>query len=169
VNRLQNAIEVLYKGIRPVSEVVNAIGMVAMAVMMAFVAVDVTLRKLANMPILGSIELTQFMLAICASFGLAQCAVNKGHVVIDLFISKFSRRARGLMGIFTGILGVGVGVLMTWQLFNYIFIIKESNDVTGVLYIPIWPFIGLVTFGFALFCVVLIIHFLEFIVEGSGK
>jgi TRAP-type C4-dicarboxylate transport system permease small subunit len=169
VNHLQNTIESLYRGIKPLSTVVNSIGMAAMAVMMVFVAMDVTLRKLANMPILGSIELTQFILAICAAFGLAQCAVNKGHVVIDLVISRLSRRTRGLLGIGTGILSIGVGVLMTWQLISYIFITMKANNVTGVLYIPIWPFVALVTFGFALFCVVLIIHFLEFIVEGSRK
>jgi TRAP-type C4-dicarboxylate transport system permease small subunit len=169
VNHLQNVIESLYRGIKPLSTVVNSIGMAAMTAMMVFVAVDVTLRKVANMPILGSIELTQFLLAICASFGLAQCAVNKGHVVIDLVISRLSRRTRGLLGIGTGILSIGVGVLMTWQLVNYIFITMKANNVTGVLYIPIWPFIALVTFGFALFCVVLIVHFLEFIVEGSRK
>jgi TRAP-type C4-dicarboxylate transport system permease small subunit len=169
VDRLQNAIDSLYKGIKPLSTVVNSIGMAAMAVMMVFVAVDVTLRKLANMPILGSIELTQFILAICASFGLAQCAVNKGHVVIDMVISRLSRRSRGLLGIGTGILGVGVGALMTWQLINYVLITLKANNVTGVLYIPIWPVVALVTFGFALYCVVLIIHFLEFIVEGGGR
>lgn len=169
MSHLQNAVVSLYKGIKPLSTVVNSIGMAAMTVMMVFVAVDVTLRKVANMPILGSIELTQFMLAICASFGLAQCAVNKGHVVIDLFISRLSRRSRGLLGIGTGILGVGVGALMTWQLFNYIWITQKANDVTGVLYIPIWPFVALVTFGFALFWIVLIIHLLEFIVEGSRR
>jgi TRAP-type C4-dicarboxylate transport system permease small subunit len=169
VNHLQNAIESLYKGIKPLSTVVNSIGMAAMAMMMVFVAVDVTLRKVANMPILGSIELTQFMLAICASFGLAQCAVNKAHVVIDMVTSRLSTRTRGLLGMGTGILSVGVGVLMTWQLVNYIFITLKANNVTGVLYIPIWPFVALVTFGFALLCVVLIIHFLEFIVEGSRK
>jgi TRAP-type C4-dicarboxylate transport system permease small subunit len=169
VNHLQKAVDSLYKGIKPLSTVVNSIGMGAMAVMMVFVAVDVTLRKVANMPILGSIELTQFLLAICASFGLAQCAVNKGHVVIDLVISRLSRRRRGWLGIGTGIISVGVGVLMTWQLVNYIFITMKANNVTGVLSVPIWPVVALVTFGFALFCVVLIIHFLEFIVEGSGK
>ena len=169
MNHLQNAIESLYKGIKPLSTVVNSIGMAAMTVMMVFVAVDVTLRKVANMPILGSIELTQFMLAICGSFGLAQCAVNKGHVVIDMVISRLSRRTRGSLGIGTGILSIGVGALMTWQLINYVFITLKANNVTGVLYIPIWPVVALVTFGFALYCVVLIIHFLEFIVEGSGK
>ena len=169
MNHLQNAIESLYKGIKPLSTVVNSIGVAAMTVMMVFVAVDVTLRKVANMPILGSIELTQFMLAICASFGLAQCAVNKGHVVIDMVTSRLSSRTRGLLGIGTGILGVGVGALMTWQLINYVFITLKANNVTGVLYIPIWPFVALVTFGFALLCVVLIIHFLEFIVEGSRR
>lgn len=169
MNRLQNAIESLYRGIKPLSTVVNSIGMAAMAMMMVFVAVDVTLRKVANMPILGSIEITQFILAICASFGLAQCAVNKGHVVIDMVTSRLSRRARGLLGIGTGILSIGAGVLMTWQLINYIFIIKKANNVSSVLYIPIWPFVALVTFGFALYCVVLIVHFLEFVVEGSEK
>jgi len=169
VDQLQSAIESLYKGIKPVSTVVNSIGMAAMTVMMVFVAVDVTLRKVANMPILGSIEITQFILAICAAFGLAQCAVNKGHVVIDMVISRLSSRSRGLLGIGTGILSIAAGVLMTWQLVNYVFITMKANNVTGVLSIPIWPFVALVTFGFALFCVVLIIHFLEFIVEGSGK
>ena len=169
MNHLQKTIDSLYRRIKPVSKVANAIGMVAMTVMMVFVTVDVTLRKLANMPILGSIEITQFMLAICASFGLAQCAVDKGHVVIDLVIAKLTRRTRGLLGIGTGILSVAAGVLLTWQLFKYIFIVMKSNNVTGVLYIPMWPFVALVTFGFALFCVVLIIHFLEFILEGSGK
>jgi TRAP-type C4-dicarboxylate transport system permease small subunit len=59
--------------------------------------------------------------------------------------------------------------LVTWQLFNYIFIIKEENNVSSVLKIPMWPFVALVTFGFALFCLVLFIHFLEHILEGSGK
>jgi TRAP-type C4-dicarboxylate transport system permease small subunit len=95
---LENVIESLYKGIKPVSKVVNAIGMLSMTVMMVFVTVDVTMRKLANMPILGSIELTQFMLAVCASFGLAQCAVEKGHVVIDLVINKLTRRTRDCWG-----------------------------------------------------------------------
>jgi TRAP-type C4-dicarboxylate transport system permease small subunit len=78
--------------------VVNAIGMVAMTVMMVFVALDVTLRKLANMPILGSIEITQFMLAICVSFGLAQCTIDKGHVTIDLFVAKLTTRTKALLG-----------------------------------------------------------------------
>jgi TRAP-type C4-dicarboxylate transport system permease small subunit len=73
------------------------------------------------------------------------------------------------LGIGTGILSLAAAVLLTWQLFKYIFIVMDANNVTGVLYIPIWPFVALVTFGFALFCVVLIVHFLEFILEGSGK
>jgi TRAP-type C4-dicarboxylate transport system permease small subunit len=169
VNRLQKVIESLYKGIKPVSRVANAIGMVMMTVMMIFVTLDVTLRKLVSMPILGSIEITQFMLAICVSFGLAQCTIDKGHVVIDLFVARLTTRAKARLGIVTGMLAFGSCLLVTWQLFNYIFIIKEVNNVSNVLKIPMWPFVALVTFGFILFCFVLFVHFLEYIVEGSGK
>jgi TRAP-type transport system small permease protein len=169
VNRLQIVIESLYKGIKPVSSVVNVIGMVAMTLMMVFVALDVTLRKLANMPILGSIEITQFMLAICVSFGLAKCTIDKGHVTIDLLVARLTPRAKALLGIVTGFLALGSCLLVTWQLFNYIFIIKEVNNVSSVLKIPMWPFVALVTFGFVLFCLVLFVNFLEYILEGSGK
>jgi len=169
VNRLQKVIEYLYKGVKPVSSVANAIGMVMMTVMMIFVTLDVTLRKLVSMPILGSIEITQFMLAICVSFGLAKCTIDKDHVIVDLFVSRLTTRAKALLGIVTGILAFGSCLLVTWQLFNYIFIIKEVNNVSNVLKIPLWPFVALVTFGFVLFCFVLFVHFLEYIVEGSGK
>lgn len=169
MNRLEKVIVSLYKGMKPVSRVVNAIGMVMMTVMMIFVTLDVTLRKLFSMPILGSIEITQFMLAICVSFGLAQCTIDKGHVIVDLFVSRLTTRARARLGIVTGMLAFGSCLMVTWQLFNYIFIIKGVNNVSSVLKIPMWPFVALVTFGFILFCFVLFVHFLEYILEGSGK
>lgn len=169
MNHLQKVIESLYKGMKPLSRVVNAIGMVMMTVMMIFVTLDVTLRKLVSMPILGSIEITQFMLAICVSFGLAQCTIDKGHVVVDLFVSRLTTRARARLGIVTGMLAFLSCLMVTWQLFNYIFIIKEVNNVSSVLKIPMWPFVALVTFGFVLFCFVLFIQFLEYLLEGNGK
>ena len=169
MNRLEKVIESLYKGMKPVSSVANAIGMVMMTVMMIFVTLDVTLRKLVSMPILGSIEITQFMLAICVSFGLAQCTIDKGHVIVDLFVSRLTTRAKARLGIVTGVLAFGSCLMVTWQLFNYIFIIKEVNNVSSVLKIPMWPFVALVTLGFVLFCFVLFIQFLEYILEGSGK
>ena len=162
-------IDILNKGLKPLSKSVNGIGMVMMTVMMVFVAVDVTLRKLFDSPILGSIEITQFILAICVAFALAQCTIDKGHVVIDLFIGRLTPLAKARLGIVTGILAFGSGVLVTWQLYNYIFIIKEANNVTNVLKIPMWPFVALVTFGFILFCIVLFVQILEYILEGSGK
>lgn len=166
---MQNIIDSLYKGIKPVSRVVNVIGMIMMTAMMIFVTLDVTLRKLFDSPILGSIEITQFILAICVSFGLAQCTIDKGHVIVDLFVSRLTTRAKARLGIVTGMLAFGSCLLVTWQLFNYIFIIKENNNVSSVLKIPMWPFVALVTFGFVLFCFVLFIQFLEYISEGSGK
>jgi TRAP-type C4-dicarboxylate transport system permease small subunit len=169
VSKINKFIAKCYKGIQPVSDLGNYIGMVTLFIMMVLTAVDVTMRKTINMPVLGSYELLQFLLAIGAGLGLAHCAVKKQHVVIDLFTSKASEKTNGILGIFTGLFSIIVGIAMTWQLFNYIMITMKSGQSSAVLMIPIWPFVAIVTFGFALYTVVLIIHYLEFIRAAISK
>jgi TRAP-type C4-dicarboxylate transport system permease small subunit len=140
--------------------------MVALAVMMFLTAFDVTLRKLANMPIQGAYELDQFMLAITISLGLAYCAVEKGHVTIDLLTSRLSKRTQGIINSITGLLTLIFVAIMTWQTFIYITMLARSGLTSTVLLIPVFPFVIIVTFGIALFSLVLLVNFLEFLVEG---
>jgi TRAP-type C4-dicarboxylate transport system permease small subunit len=169
VSKINKFIEKCYKGIQPVSDLGNYIGMVTLFIMMVLTAVDVTMRKTINMPVLGSYELLQFLLAIGAGLGLAHCAVKKQHVIIDLFLSKMSDKSKGLLGSITGLFSILVGAGMTWQLYNYIMITMKSGQASAVLMIPIWPFVAIVTFGFALYTVVLIIHYLEFLRDATSK
>lgn len=169
MSRLERIISSLYRAMKPVSWVANSIGLVALAAMMFLTAVDVTMRKAANMPILGSYELIQFMMVVCGAFGLAHCAIEKGHVSVDLVTSKLSHKARGLIGIITGLIGLAVGIVLTWQAVNYIFILEKSKQATSVLIAPLYPFAALFAFSCALYCIVLLIHFFEFLKEGTTK
>jgi TRAP-type C4-dicarboxylate transport system permease small subunit len=157
MDNLQKAIDSMYKYMRPISTVANSIAMISLAVMMFLTAADVLLRKLANAPIMGSFEFTQFTMLICTGFGLAYCAVEKGHIFVDL------------LGIITGFLALVAGILLTWQQFQHIGLLQQSNQSSAVLMIPLYPFVGLLTFSLALYTIVLIIHFLEFIKQGAGK
>ena len=56
--------------------------------MMLLTAIDVTLRKTINFSILGAYELAQFMMAITIGLAMAQCGLEKGHIVVDVFISR---------------------------------------------------------------------------------
>jgi len=166
---LQGIIDKFYKVIKPVSTVSNSIGMVALAVMMILTAVDVTLRKTLNMPIIGAYELIQFMMAITVAFGLAYCGVEKGHVTVDLVENRLSKRNRAVLNMVTGFLGLVIAILITWQTCVHITKLYDSKVLSQVLLIPIYPFVGLVAFGIALYALVLLVHFLEFIREGTNK
>ncbi len=159
----------LYRVMKPVSRVANGIGLVALAAMMFLTAVDVTLRKVANMPIIGSYELVQMMMVTCGAFGLAHCAIEKGHVAVDLVTSRLPHRTRGALGIITGLIGLVVGIVLTWQAVNYIFILQKSGQMTAVLIVPLYPFVALFAFGCVLYCIVLFIHFFEFVKEGTTR
>lgn len=166
---IQKIIDKIYQIIKPVSTVSNAVGMVTLAAMMLLTAFDVILRKTINAPILGSYELIQFMMAITVSFGLAYCGLEKGHVTVDLIENRLSKRTRGILGIITGFLGLVIAALITWQTCVYVMRQVSTKVVSNVLLIPMYPFVGLVAFGIALYTVVLVIHLLEYIQEGTAK
>jgi len=169
MNGLQRIIDKCYQVIKPVSTVFNTIGMVALAAMMLLTALDVILRKTINAPIVGAYELIQFMMAITVSFGLAYCGIEKGHITVDLIENRLSKRAHGILGIITGFLGLVIAALITWQTCVYILKQQQSQLLSQVLLVPVYPFVGLVAFGIALYTVVLLIHLFEFIQEGTGK
>ncbi len=162
---LKRVIDLLYKGLSPVADVANAIAMVALAAMMFLTAIDVLGRKLFNSPILGSYELIQFMMAISIAFGLAYCGMKKGHVNIDLILMHLSKRVNAILGIITGFIAFIMIGITVWQTCLYIIRQASTNVQSPTLYIPIFPFVGIVAFGLALYCVVLIIHWLEYILQ----
>ena len=59
--------------------------------------VDVFLRYLFNSPILGSYELTEFMMAILVFGSVAYTMVVKGHVTVDLVITRLPARAQAIL------------------------------------------------------------------------
>jgi len=58
---------------------------------------------------------------------------------------------------------------MTWQGIIYVPQVYDSGTLSYTLYIPIYPFVGVVAFGLALYSVVLLIHFWEFISEAKSE
>ena len=169
VNGLERFIKSVYRIIKPVSNVASSVGMILLAAMMFLTAADVILRYSFNSPIQGTYELTQYMLAITVVVGLSYCAIEKGHVTIDLLTTRMSRRTRAIFDSVTGFLGLVVAALMTWQTCIHIVMLQKSELVSTVLLIPVFPFVAIVAFGIAFYCVVLIVQFLESVMEGMKQ
>lgn len=154
---------------RPINYWSNNIGLVSLVAMMLLTAVDVTLRKTINFSILGAYEVVKFLMAVAIGLAMAQCGLEKGHIVVDVFISRLSKFARGIAGCVTGLLSLGVGIMVTWQTALYVPQMQASHQTSPTLIIPLYPFIGIVAFGLALYAFVLLIHFWEFLSEARRK
>ncbi|MFX0202441.1 MAG: TRAP transporter small permease subunit, partial [Candidatus Hodarchaeota archaeon] len=83
----------LNKILLPVSIVLQGVGAVVLAVMMFLTASDVTLRQF-KLPIIGTDDITAFLMAILISFGLAYCTIKKGHVQVDFIVERLSIRTQ---------------------------------------------------------------------------
>jgi TRAP-type C4-dicarboxylate transport system permease small subunit len=166
---LQKAIDFLCKITGPVNKVAAWAGMVCLAAMMFLTAADVILRKFFDKPILGSYELTQFLLAITVALGLAYCCTERGHVTLDIVTSHLKRRFRARINAIMGIFGLAVAVVILWQTFSYIFALRKSQLLSTVLLIPVYPFVAIVALGMLFFCLSLLLHLLEFIRDGAQK
>lgn len=163
---LSKAANSLNKVVRPVSQVMHGVGVGVLAVMMFFTGADVTLRYVFNRPIGGSVELTQYMMAIIVAFGLAYCAVMKGHVRVDFAISRFPPRTQAIINSITGLLGFGLFSVATWQLFLYIKELFDSGQSSVVMLIPAFPFVAVVALGGVTLCLVLLADFLDFLSQA---
>lgn len=154
----------LYSTLRPISVVLQGVGAGVLTVMMLLTASDVTLRQFKS-PLMGTIDITEFLMAILVSFGLAYCAIRKGHVKVDLIVERLPIRVQAIIDTVTTLLSLGLCILITWQSFVNMVSVYNSGATSWTLNITVFPFAGLVAFGFAWFTLVLLADFLNAIVR----
>jgi C4-dicarboxylate transporter DctM subunit len=159
----------LGKVISPASRVINSIGVGILAAMMVLTAADVVLRYLFSRPVTGAMELTEYMMAIVVSFGLAYTAVQKGHVSVDLVISRLSARAQALVKSITFFLCLCFFSLIAWRSICYGEVLRSGGYTSSALYIPASPFAYVVAFGSAMLCLVFLVNLLENLAKVTEK
>ncbi len=145
------------------------IGMAFLIAMMLLTVVDVILRFFFNNPVMGTFELIQFMMAVLISFGISYTAVEKGHVGVDIVVSRLRQKPRIIIGCITQLLGLGLFTLITWQAAVQARTLWESGATTSVLLIPVFPFVYLFSFGCAMLCLVLLGNFIDSLLEMAKK
>lgn len=144
----------------------NSIAGFVLVVMMLLTGLDVTLRYLFNSPIPGSIELTQYMMPIIITFGLAQCAKEKGHVNVELFISKLSGRKKAFMNSIINLFFFTLFGLITWQSILRALGMIASGLKSEVLSFPIFPFVLMVSLGCGVLSLVVLMDFIKSLMEA---
>lgn len=150
---IENGIDILF---RPLSIVYWKAGGWALAGMMIITASDVFLRSIFNQPIKGSVDITECLMPILTTSGLAYVTIKKDHINADLLVLRLPLRVQLIINIVTDILSFIFCFLVSWQSFLNTKAMSHLGVTTGVLPIPKYPFVGVVGFGMLLITAMLL-------------
>lgn len=156
IERLNQSLEAW---IYPISRLMSWVASVILFSMMLLTITDVFLRKVFSRSILGTVEVTEFMLVIVIFFALAHTEVLDGHVKVDLVISRFSGRIQGLVDMITQFACFLLSGLITWSTVVYSEKMRVSGEVSQDLWIPIYPFLYIVAVGCGILALTLLTKF----------
>lgn len=146
-------------------DIVGFFSLVTIVIMMMLTTTDVVLRYLFDRPILGSMEMTELLMVSVAGLSLAWCTLKSGHIRVDIITNMFSKKTNKMIDIINYILTGIICAFIVPALINR-YIEGEKLDIrTYVLRIPEGPFVLLLTFGYFLTFLVLIVKTVKSIVE----
>ncbi|MCS7281153.1 MAG: TRAP transporter small permease [Desulfobacterota bacterium] len=129
-------------------------------VMMALVVTDIIIRR-PLWPIPGLYDYVSLLGAAIISLAIPFSAVQKGHVQVEIFVSKLPSRAQAAIDAIMGILSLVFFVIVSWQTFVLGTEVKRSGEVSMSAHLEFYPFIYLVSVMCALLCVVLIVDVIK--------
>ena len=147
-------VEKVKKGIQTINRFVAGVSGCFLIPLMIITAADVVARDVFNHPIPGTVELSQYMLAIFILLGLAYSQQVKAHVAVSIITSRFSERAQLILSIITALMSLFIFSVLAWQ---GLVVGIEERAVSDMLRIPQYPFRILVAVAAFFLCLELLI------------
>ncbi len=137
----------LLNAVNGLTRFINVIAGISLTFLMLLTIGDVILRFF-KMPIVGTYELVAFAGAVVIGFSLPLTSWARGHIFVDFFIIKFSKKIQNVFNIATRCLVFFLFFLMGWNLFKYAVDLQKSGEVSLTLQMPFYP----ITFGVGICC-----------------
>jgi TRAP-type transport system small permease protein len=164
--KIDSAVKWVERVASPLNKALHWVAMVVLLLLMFLTVGDVVGRYLVGFipgvgPISGSFELTEFMLAVVVLTAIGHTQMKGGHISIDMLVVYFSPRTRAIIDAATDFLSLAMFALVTWRMIKYAQLLYESNDVSGVLRLPVYPFLIVASIGAFMFCLAMLFSFLQ--------
>jgi TRAP-type C4-dicarboxylate transport system permease small subunit len=159
-------LEKLKKGIQILNRFIAGVSACFLIPLMLITAADVVARDVFNHPIPGTIELSQYMLAVFILLGLAYTQQIKAHVAVSLVTSRLPPNAQQVLNIMTTLMSLFIFSILAWQ--GLVVGIRERT-VSDMLRVPQYPFRLLVALAAFLMCLELLMDLADSLRKLSGR
>jgi TRAP-type C4-dicarboxylate transport system permease small subunit len=136
-------------------------GIVLLAIL-ALMSGEVVFRYFLNKPILGTVEISSYLLVIFCFTGMAFTQSQRGHIALELFTQRLPQRMSRVLKIITSTLSLAVFAVITWQTSIAFWKSWEMQEVRwGALPLPVWPVKFFVAFGSLVLCLQLVLDLID--------
>ncbi len=137
------------------------IGVGGILIMVVVTCADVLGAKLFTTPVPGSTEIISLVQVAAIVFAVAGTQRHKGHISVEMFITKMSPRIRSIVQAVTSLLGVILFSLLIYEGFKLGNRYLESGEVTATVQIPFYPFAYAFSLALVPVAVMLLVDFIE--------
>lgn len=112
-----------------------SIGALALLILMGVIVVDVIGRAFGS-PLYGGHDIVTMFMVLIVFGAMALCDRNGGHIAVDLFERKYSRRLNHIIDIAVALAGVVIFVALAWATYDSAKISVMLNLSTNLLHLP---------------------------------
>lgn len=95
-------------------------------------------RVMVGKPVTGDFELVQMGCAISVTMFLPFCQMVRGHIIVDFFTAKMSRRTLAALDAMAAIVLAVAAFLLAWRLALGLRELQGSGDSSMILRVPTW-------------------------------
>jgi len=165
----KKSLKYLHEPLCRLINILTSVGNAVFIVMMLALVLDVVLRRVFNSPLPWSMETTKILLVVVVSFTFSYCALKGGHIQIDILTNMFPQKVQKILDIAILLFSSVLYGFVTWSGLIFARDIWVGHRITGVLPIPIAPFVYILAFGFLLLTLLLLVRLTELIVSLSEE
>lgn len=132
-----------------------------LCVMMLITMVHVVGRYAFNHPIFGQSELVGLLQIVIVSFAGAYTVLQRRHVAIGLVVDRLPARQQPFWDMVTYFISLVFTALAAWQTFVYASKLLSQGKTTDMLHIVISPFYYVISFGWFLLSLGIVVVILD--------
>lgn len=134
------------------------IGMVALLVL---VVANVIMRYFFT-SIKGTYDYVGLITAVAVSLAVAFTAYERGHIEIEILMERLPKRVQSVVGGVMFLISTVFFCIASWQSVVVGLSMKEANETTMAVYVPLYPFMYVLAFGLALTALAFLIHTVKY-------
>ncbi|MDH5188790.1 MAG: TRAP transporter small permease [Rhodospirillaceae bacterium] len=131
------------------SKMAAILGGLLMSGLIVMVVISVIGRYLFSAPIYGDFEMVALGTAIAVFLFLPYCQMQRGNVIIDLFLSWAPKKSQTVLDVVGSLLLAIIAAVLAWRMTLGGFNAVQYNETTYILALPLWwayPF-AILSFG----------------------